>query len=99
MKKLITAEPEYTSYWAGVFLLMSQPMAEIAIIGPDLDQIRDKINVKYHPNKIFCGTRTSSQLPLLKDRKNLEGNTIYVCFNKTCKLPVHSADDALELLR
>ncbi len=99
MKKLITAEPEYASYWAGVFLMISQPMAEIAIIGPELDQIRNKINVKYHPNKIFCGTRTSSQLPLLKDRKNLKENTIYVCFNKTCKLPVHSADDALELLK
>jgi uncharacterized protein YyaL (SSP411 family) len=99
MKKMIAAEPEYASYWAGVFLTISQPMAEIAIIGPDLNQIRDSINVKYHPNKIFCGTTTSSQLPLLKNRKNLKDNTIYVCFNKTCKLPVHSADDALELLK
>ena len=99
MMKLITTEPEYASYWAGVFLMTSHPMAEIAIIGPDLFQIRDKINVKYHPNKIFCGTRTSSQLPLLKDRKNLKENTIYVCFNKTCKLPVHSAEEALELLK
>jgi len=99
MKKLITAEPEYTSYWAGVFLMMSQPMAEIAVIGPDMDQIRDEINVKYHPNKIFCATRKSSQLPLLKDRENLKENTIYVCFNKSCKLPVHSADEALELLK
>jgi uncharacterized protein YyaL (SSP411 family) len=79
--------------------MISQPMAEIALFGPDLIQIRDKINSKYHPNKIFCGTRTSSQLPLLKDRKNLKDNTIYVCFNKSCKLPVHSADDALELLK
>ena len=99
MKKLITAEPEYASYWAGVLLMMSQPMAEIAIFGPDLKQIRDKINIKYHPNKIFCGTSTSSQLPLLRDRKNLKDNTIYVCFNKSCKLPVHSADEALDLLK
>jgi uncharacterized protein YyaL (SSP411 family) len=99
MKKLITAEPEYASYWASLLLMVSQPMAEIAIIGHDLNEIRDKINVRYHPNKIFCGTRVSSQLPLLKERKNLKDNTIYVCFNKSCKLPVHSAEDALEQLK
>ncbi len=99
MKKLITTEPEYASYWASVFLMISVPMAEIAIIGPDMIKIRDKINTRYHPNKIFCGTMSSSQLPLLRARKNLKDNTIYVCFNKSCKLPVHSAEDALEQLK
>lgn len=99
MKKLTTTEPEYTTYWASVFLMISQPIAEIVIVGHDLIEIRDKINVRYHPNKIFCGTNISSQLPLLKGRKNLKDNTIYVCFNKSCKLPVHSAEDALEQLK
>jgi uncharacterized protein YyaL (SSP411 family) len=99
MKKLITTEPEYASNWASVFILISVPMAEIAIIGPDMINIRNKINKQYHPNKIFCGTMSSSKLPLLRERKNLKDNTIYVCFNKSCKLPVHSAEDALEQLK
>jgi len=99
MKRMIISDTEYTSYWATVFLMMSQPMAEIAILGKDMLSIRASINHQYHPNKVFCGTAESSGLPLLKDRPNLKDNTIYVCYNKTCKLPVHTADEALERLQ
>jgi uncharacterized protein YyaL (SSP411 family) len=78
--------------------MMTHPMAEIAIIGNEVNEIRDQINKQYHPNKIFCGTTSSSELPLLKGRKNLNRNTIYVCYNKTCKLPVYTAQEALQLL-
>jgi len=98
MKKFLETEPEYSSNWGNVYLMMTHPMAEIAIIGNDANEIRDRIHKKYHPNKIFCGTISSSELPLLKGRKNLNRNTIYVCYNKTCKLPVHTAEEALQLL-
>jgi uncharacterized protein YyaL (SSP411 family) len=98
IKELLVSEPRYLSNWGKVFLMMHQPMAEIAIIGENAPEIRNAILRQYHPNKIFCGTVESSDLPLLKGRKNLKVNTIYVCYNKTCKLPVHTADEALELL-
>jgi len=45
------------------------------------------------------GTLTSSRLPLLADKKAIDGTTtIYVCHDKTCKQPVHSVSEALKLL-
>jgi uncharacterized protein YyaL (SSP411 family) len=78
--------------------MLALPIAEIAIVGENASEIRDEMNERYHPNKIFCGTKFSSDLPLLKGRKNLKDNTIYVCYNKSCKLPVHTAEEALQLL-
>jgi hypothetical protein len=41
------------------------------------------------------GSAAESKLPLLEGKVALDGlATIYVCFNKTCKLPVHSVADA-----
>lgn len=98
MARLIESEPEYASNWGSIYLRMTHPMAEIAIIGQDASHIRDQINRRFHPNKICLGTGSSSELPLLKGRKNIKDNTIYVCYDRTCKLPVHSAKEALELL-
>jgi hypothetical protein len=98
MKGLIITDVEYTSYWGSVLMMMTNPMAEIAIIGKDISRIHDELNGIYHPNKIICGTETSSDLPILKGRKNLNNNTIYVCYDKSCKLPVHTTEEALQLL-
>ena len=98
MKKLLFAEPEYAANWGSVFLMLNQPFAEIAIIGTDYKEIRDRINKKYHPNKLFCGAKSTSELPLLKGRKNRDRNTIYVCYDKSCKVPVNTAQEALKLL-
>jgi uncharacterized protein YyaL (SSP411 family) len=98
MKKFLMTDLEYSSYWGSVYLMLALPIAEIAIVGENASEIRDEMNERYHPNKIFCGTKFSSDLPLLKGRKNLKDNTIYVCYNKSCKLPVHTAEEALQLL-
>ena len=98
MKRLITTDLEYTSYWGSVLMMMSNPIAEIAIVGRDIHKLRTEFNTIFYPNKIFCGTETASQLPLLRDRKNLKNNTIYVCYDKSCKLPVHTIEEALQLL-
>lgn len=98
MKRLIMTDLEYTSQWGSVLLMMNNPMAEIAIIGTDIHKLRNEFNDIFHPNKIICGTESSSELPLLRGRKNLKDNTIYVCYDKTCKLPVHSTEEALQLL-
>jgi len=45
------------------------------------------------------GSESVSQLPLLKDRNPKENETlIYVCYNKTCKLPVKTVAEALDQL-
>jgi uncharacterized protein len=100
VKKLIIAEPSYLSYWACLMSTQVEPTAEVAITGKDYLHFRKKIDEDYHPNIILAGTRSKSILPLLEGREASDGETIiYVCFEKTCKLPVTSVEEALKMIK
>ncbi|MGK7393373.1 MAG: thioredoxin domain-containing protein [Candidatus Cyclobacteriaceae bacterium M3_2C_046] len=95
MGKLLLEDPQYLSNWASLFTLLVQPTAEVALIGSDINALKHQFYQQYWPNKILAGTYTTSQLPLLKERSAINGqDTIYVCFNKTCQLPVHTVEEA-----
>ncbi|MFC2124996.1 thioredoxin domain-containing protein [Bacteroidota bacterium] len=96
---LLKREPDYMSNWGTLFLMLSNPTAEVAITGKKASEYRQEIEKYYHPNKVVCGTISESSLPLLKNRIAREDETtIYVCFNKTCKLPVKTTEEAIKLL-
>jgi hypothetical protein len=96
VKKLITSDPQYLSNWAGLLSCRTKPTAEIAIIGPQADAFRQEIEQMYCPNKVLAGAAHDSDLPLLENREAIGGKTtIYVCYNKTCQLPVHSVKEAM----
>ena len=45
---------------------------------------------------VFIGSEVESSLPLL-EMKFVEGeNMIYVCLNKSCRMPVSTVSDALQ---
>jgi len=95
LSAVILSEPNYMSNWAMALLESKQPLAEVVFIGEDADMIRKYFHERYHPFAIAMGSTSQSSLPLLEGKTTL-GNktTVYVCFNKTCKLPVHSAEEA-----
>ncbi len=98
---LVEDEPSYMSHWAILYSEMNTEMAEIVIVGKNLDEANLALQRHYLPFALFMGTRTQSELPLLIDKVNPPDKdyTIYVCYNKTCKLPVHSVDEALGQLK
>ncbi|PRY47078.1 hypothetical protein CLV58_101143 [Spirosoma oryzae] len=99
VQPLVQANADYLSNWAGLFALRSRPMAEIAIVGPDLDRFRAEIDAVYYPNKVLSGTTDRSGLPLLEQRGTVDGKTaLYVCYNRTCQLPVTRVDAMWPLL-
>jgi uncharacterized protein YyaL (SSP411 family) len=98
MMTLLQHEPQYLANWSNLYLLLANPFAEIAILGPNSIRMKNDLAVRFIPNKIFCGSITSSDLPLLRGKKNSERTTIYVCYNKVCKLPVFSTEEALKLI-
>lgn len=100
ISKLVKMEPGYLANWTGLFTFLIKPTAEIAIVGPEAEQLRKKIEQRYYPNKVIMGTLESSDLPLLEDKVAVDGKTtIYVCYNKTCQLPVHEVEKAFELMQ
>ncbi len=100
MKENVMQHPQASFFtnWGIVMSYLATAPHEIAIMGDDYESLRNEMQKGYLPNSLFLGGKTEGSLELLQD-KLMEGETyIYVCRNKTCKRPVKSVKEALELL-
>lgn len=85
--------------WFELYRRMLHEPYEVAIVGKDAETIRMEIAQNYLPNALLLGGKTEGNLELLK-MKLQDGKTIiYVCQNKTCKLPVEKVKDALKQMK
>jgi uncharacterized protein len=99
ISKLLIVEPSYLSNWACLFSYHIKPTVEIAIAGKEYLNFRKEIDKVYLPNKVLAGTKTESSLPLLEGRNATDSKTmIFVCYDKTCKLPVDNVEAAVKLI-
>lgn len=97
VKKLIINEPRHMSHWATIYLKMTYPTAEVAIVGANAAKAVEEFGDYAIFNLLFSGTEDKSSLPLLAYRTATNGQrTIYVCYGKACQLPVHTVSDALQ---
>ncbi|WP_139226625.1 thioredoxin domain-containing protein [Zhouia amylolytica] len=96
MKPSLIKHPANYAKWLNLSLNEAFPFYEIVIVGENAFSKVNKINNNYLPNSIVIGTKGPSTLSLFENRY-VEGQTfIYVCQNKTCKLPVKEVEVALE---
>jgi uncharacterized protein YyaL (SSP411 family) len=68
----------------------------VAIMGKDAQQKNIEIQQNYLPECIFMGSTNKEDLPLLENKLSENNTFIYVCTNKTCKLPVEEVSRALQ---
>ena len=91
--------PSTFSNWLDLMLNYTNNYYEVAIVGSNVDDKIKALNAYYLPNKLIIGSRTDNNLPLLKNRY-VEGKTlIYVCVNKSCKLPVSEVKKAITFIK
>lgn len=97
ISNLITSEPAYMSNWGILLSEITKGMSEVVIMGESVEPLRKEFHSHYSPFAITMGSNSTSNLPLLKDKspKGKE-SLIYVCFDKTCKLPSASVAEALK---
>jgi uncharacterized protein YyaL (SSP411 family) len=89
----------FYSNWASLEIAFVSPPYEIAIIGNEYSEMRQKIDENYLPNVLLSGGRQEGALKLLEN-KLVEGQTtIYVCQDKLCKRPVTEVSKVLEQLK
>ncbi|MEO5911233.1 MAG: thioredoxin domain-containing protein, partial [Pelobium sp.] len=82
------------SNWASLLLEEVQGSFEIAITGEESTQKRQNLEKTYIPNKIILGGKQGT-LPLLQDK--FVGETrIFVCKDKSCRLPVSEVNEAIK---
>ena len=96
MKATIPKSGAYYYLWASVMLKNVASTKEIVISGKNAMKLRKEIAARYLPNTILAGSITKSELPLLQNRFVKNTTNIYICENKTCKLPVTTVKEALE---
>lgn len=97
LANLIRSEPNYMSQWAIVYTELKHAMAEVVITGEHADTFRMELQKTFHPYTLVMGTTTESDLPLVKDKTAAgQQTTLYVCYNKTCRLPVTHVADAID---
>ena len=89
----------YYSNWAQALVLQVYSPNEIAIVGNDWKEKLVEFQKDYLPNNIYSGGENESSLPLLENKLIAGKTMIYVCKNKSCKLPVDAVDEALKQMR
>ncbi|MBB6612200.1 thioredoxin domain-containing protein [Pontibacter sp. Tf4] len=100
VKSLLLKEPSHLSHWAILYHNLLTPTAEVAIVGKQVPKMREELSSFYLPNMVLMGSDHKSSLPLLSDKLPVDGKTtIYVCYNKTCQLPVTTPGEALKQLK
>ncbi|KAA9338275.1 thioredoxin domain-containing protein [Hymenobacter busanensis] len=99
VQELAVKEPQHLANWAALYLSRLAPLAEIAIVGPDVEALRQQLSRHPLPNAVLAGSTQESELSLLQGRFQNSQTRIYVCYNHACQQPVSSAAEALEQLR
>ena len=100
VQPLVEQNTDYLANWAAQLAMRARPTAEIAIVGPQADQLRAELDADFYPNKVLTGTTDKSELPLLQQRGTIGGQTaLYVCYNRACQLPVTNVAEVWQLLQ
>ena len=89
----------YYANWGRMYLWQLDQSFEVVIMGKNATALRHKFDVEYNPLIIFAGSQHDEYLPLMKYRFVEGQSMIYVCKNKTCKLPVSKVEDAIKQIK
>ena len=90
--------PSGFSNWFDLMLNYCGKFYEIAIVGKKASEKITNFNSRYIPNTMIAGSIEKSEIPILKDRYIKDETYIYVCENKSCKLPVQDVQNAFNLI-
>ncbi len=97
IEKILPKAIKDLANWACLYTYLLEESLTIIIIGKDYQQYALNINAYFIPNKIIMASATANDLPLLKGKQAIDGKTtVYVCRNRTCLLPVHTVEEAID---
>ncbi|MTK53841.1 thioredoxin domain-containing protein [Paludibacter sp.] len=88
----------YFANWTILAGKITHPSIEIVVTGENALSEALRLQQHYLPLTVIAGGDDAT-LPLLKERANDKDLSFYICRNNTCGLPVHSMEEALQLLR
>jgi uncharacterized protein YyaL (SSP411 family) len=101
LSEIVKAEPNYMSNWAIGLAEFEQGLAEVVMVGKEAEAKRIEFNTHFSPFSLMLGTTTESELALVADKKSTKTmeSPIYICYGNSCKPPVSSVHEALDVLK
>ena len=85
------------SHWGSLLMRHVFPDYEVVIAGPEAHLRRAELETHFLPNAVLAGaTGTEATLPLLENRLSATETRFFVCRNRSCQLPVSTAEEALQ---
>ena len=97
-KNLVVTYPTSFGVWNHLLSLVSKGAKEIAIIGNNFEEYRDKILSQFLPDLIIQSAQDNNNdnFPLLKGKVCKVDETVtYFCRNYTCENPTSNIDEAI----
>jgi len=94
----LETNPSANGNWGRLATMIQTGIYEVAITGTNALRLRRELAVNYLPNAIFLGTTEKENLELLENKVREGQNVIYVCKDKSCRLPVRESQLALKLM-
>lgn len=98
MVPLIEENPSAYANWNHLYLKNTFNFFEVAIVGEKATSVLKDFFHNYHPNSITLGSQTESDLALFEERFRKGETYIYVCENRSCKMPVTTVKEAEALI-
>jgi len=101
MKDLILRDPGFLCNWAHLLLESLVPTAEIAIVGKGAEAKAREFQQTFVPNSVLAWSETLTETaPILQGKTpDPDGNAlIYVCFDRACRRPVSTLEEAIAQL-
>lgn len=96
--RLTTTQAIHFSSWAAVAERLALGSDEVAVTGPQANEVNKKLQKFYLPASVILGSASKEDLPLLKGKQMAGQSLIYVCKNRSCKRPTTSVTEALKQL-
>jgi uncharacterized protein YyaL (SSP411 family) len=100
LEQAVHRYPGSFGVWATMILSFVGGIAEIAIIGKDVEAVRRELLQHFIPFRVLqSATEANSDLPLLASKPSSPYTQIYLCKNYQCSAPVDKVSDLIRLLK
>ncbi|MCK9168246.1 MAG: thioredoxin domain-containing protein [Bacteroidales bacterium] len=96
-KELLHKSSYFFANWSRLYAFHAYSLKEVAIMGEKALIKSSTMQQKYFPDYLYSGG-VYENLPVLKNRYKRGKTTFYICRNKTCDLPVETAEEAMQIM-
>lgn len=100
LQQAVHRYPGSFGVWATMILSIAGGIAEIAIIGKDVELVRREFLRHFIPFRVLqTASQANNDLPLLASKPPSPDTQIYLCKNYQCSTPVNKVTDLIRLLK